>query len=230
MLRIYVRSSVSLLSSSYADCDCDSYSYPSHYCHSAPSSYTCKHSVSLLSLPLSLSPSPLSLSLLLPFPFAFLLALRLCLFVRHLQGVARRTHNFATNPRGGWCKQASNQPAERGGQFGSKQRGNLKHADNEQPARRPASHTAKLSSGQPARGRPARRPSSQLVCLSASQPANQQARVHRGIHRGSSCLLLPASSLSQPQQANRSDASLSLYLCVGVRSSYLMFALASCGR
>ena len=168
---------------------------------------------------------PCSLSILFPFPFAFSLSLPLCPVVRHLQGVARRTHNFATNPRGGWCKQASNQPAERGGQFGSKQRGSLKHADNEQPARRPAGHTAKLSSGQPARGRPARRPSSQLVCLSASQPASQPAR----IHRGNSCLSPSAPSLSQPQQVNRSDASLSLslslslFLCVGVRSSSLIF-------
>ena len=109
------------------------------------------------------------------------------------------------------------------GQFGSKQRRSLKHADNEQPARRPAGHTAKPSSGQPAR-----RPSSQLICLSASQPASQPAR----IHQGNSCLLPPAPSLSQPQQANRSDASLSLSLShsVGVRSSSLIFILASCGR
>ena len=93
------------------------------------------------------------------------------------------------------------------GQFGSKQRGSLKHTDNEQPARRPAGHTAKPPSGQPAR-----RPSSQLVCLSASQPANQPAR----IHRGTSSLLLSAPSLSQPQQANRSDASLSLSLSLSL--------------
>ena len=60
---------------------------------------------------LSLSPSPLSLSLLFPFPFAFLLALRLCLFVRHLQGVALRTQNLAVHlRRWGASKHAISQP------------------------------------------------------------------------------------------------------------------------
>ena len=175
------------------------------------------------SLPLLSLSFPWSLSILFPFPFAFSLSFPLCPVVRHLQGVARQTHNFATNPRGGWCKQASNHPAERGGQFGSKQRGSLKHADNEQPARRPAGHTAKLSSGQPARGRPARRPSSQLVCPSASQPASQPAR----IHRGNSCLSPSAPSLSQPQQVNRSDAYLSPSLSLSLSLS-LSFSVCGC--
>ena len=53
----------------------------------------------------------MSLSLLFRFPFAFLLALRLCLFVRHLQGVALRTHKLAVHlRRWGASKHAISQP------------------------------------------------------------------------------------------------------------------------
>ena len=69
-------------------------------------------SIRPLSLSLSLSLSfPPFLSHLFPIPFALSLSLPLCLFVRHLQGVARRTHKLAVHlRRWGASKHAISQP------------------------------------------------------------------------------------------------------------------------
>ena len=103
------------------------------------------------------------------------LSLSLCLS-NILQRVVWWAYKLAASPRGGRSEQACSQPAERSGQFPSKQRGILSQADNDHLACQPAGHTAKLVAGQSARGRPARRPSSQLACL----PANHPPRSHRG--------------------------------------------------